>query len=245
MHMDGNQENQNNGQQQTELNPDLAGYPSVEALVAGYRASGNEAKKLRERTEALEQQLRQVYQPQYEPNARQAVPQRASNSPYDRLAEYGVPADAIKELVTTELQNALQPIADGFQARNTLLSRHSDYQKFESDVAMFIQSDPQLNQTYQRMFQSDPVGAMEYAFLKFGDSRRRSYQSNGDNPDAGAVHASIPSSRNGDARNLNTQPDAAVAAAYKRYVETGSSDAARDYAKARLRTVISDEFLNT
>lgn len=231
--------------QQQPLNPDLAGYPSVEALVAGYRASGGEAKKWREKAEALEQQTQQLYQAMAA-NPRQPVPQRTTNSPYDRLAEYGVPADAIKEVVATELQNALQPLSEGFQARNTLLSRYPDYTKFESDVAAFVQSDPQLNQTYQRMFAADPVGAFEYAFLKFGDSRRRQHSQNGPNgePVGEAVHASIPTARNGDARRQPSGANADIENAYKRFMETGTSAAAREYAKARLHNVISDEFLN-
>jgi len=227
--------------QEPPLNPDLAGYPSVEALVAGYRASGNEAKKLRERTAALEQQLQNVYQPAENP--RQAVPQRPQTA-YERLTEYGVPADAIREVVSAELQSALQPLAQGMQARNTLLSQYPDYTKFESDVATFIQSDPQLNQTYQRMFNADPVGAFEYAFLKFGESRRRSNPQTNGEVGADSIHASIPTVRNGDARRQGARTDAAVETAYKRYLETGSTEAAREYAKARLHTVITDEFLN-
>lgn len=239
-------EPQDPNQQQAPLNPDLAGYPSVEALVAGYRASGGEAKKWREKSEQLEQQVQTLYQAAVNP--RQAVPQRTSNSPYDRLAEYGVPADAIKEVVASELQQALQPLSEGFQARNALMSRYPDYTKFESDVAAFVQGDPNLNQTYQRMFAADPVGAFEYAFLKFGESRRRQHTQNGaanGEPAGDAVHASIPTARNGDARRQPAAQDAAIEAAYKRFMDTGSSEAARDYAKARLRTVISDEFLNS
>ena len=234
--------------QEPELNPDFAGYPSVEALVNAYRASGEEGKKQRTRADLLEQQLQSVVAV----NPRQDVPQRNGNgqftsaqSPYDQLSEMGVPVDALRQAIRAEVGEAFTPIAQGFQARGKLIAQHPDYTKFESDVAAYIQSDPELNQTYTRMFNADPVGAFEYAFLKFGDSRRRQSSTRESNGDTGEdrAHAAIPSNRSGDSRQPKSNDDA-VSAAYKRFQETGSSSAAREYAKARLKNVISDEFLN-
>lgn len=222
------------------LNPDLAGYPTTDALVKGYRESGNEAKRQRERAEAAEHAYQELIQSQANP--RPQIPTRSAR-PEDRLSEFGVPVDALDEYFEARMQKAFAPIAQGMSARTELLSQYPDYNKFEADVAAFIQSDPKLNQSYQRMFNADPLGAFEYAFLKFGDSRRRS---GGDYPSevpGEASHAQLPGSRNGDAmRQPQGSPN--VQRLYEEYQRTGSPNAAREYAKARLHTVITDDFLN-
>lgn len=228
------------------LNPDLAGYPTPEALVKGYRESGAEAKRWRDRAEELERVVadRALSEPQAAENPRASVRQR-STRPEDRLSEYGVPVDALGEYVAGKLQEAFAPIAQGMSARTELLSRYPDYNKFEADVATFIQSDSKVNQSYQRMFAADPAGAFEYAFLKFGESRRRS--SGGGEPDTRqeSAQAQIPSGRNGDSQRMPQGNSAELSRAWEEYQRTGSSDSARRYAKARLHNVISDEFLNS
>jgi hypothetical protein len=136
-----------------ELRPDLAGYPSVDHLVQGYRASSEEAKKWRDRALQLEQQA-----------PRQDIPQRQSN-PYDRLRDYGIPPEDLQEAVNMEIKKAFEPLARGFQARGQVVGKYQDYAKFEADVAQYIGADPELSDRYQRMFNADPAGAMEFAFL--------------------------------------------------------------------------------
>jgi len=230
------------GQQASEnLNPDLAGYPSVDALVKGYRESGNEAKRQRERAEQLEQQYQGLQQSLANP--RPQVPSRGTR-PEDRLSEFGVPVDALGEFVASKLQEAFAPLAQGMNARTALLSQYPDYNKFEADVAAFIQSDPKLNETYQRMFAAEPAGAFEYAFLKFGESRRRTAREGGQNGREESAQAQIPSGRTGDTQRMPQGNSADLQRAWEEYQRTGSKDAARAYGHARLRNVISDDFLN-
>jgi hypothetical protein len=224
------------------LNPDLMGYPTVDALVNAKRASDQEARRIHDENESLKTQLQYAYQPQANP--RQEVKQRST--PSDRLAEIGVPVDALSQYVGEELQKAFAPIAAGLNARNTVLAQYPDYNKFESDVAQFIQSDPGLNQTYQRMFSADPAGAFEYAFLKFGESRRRSANATdttGLMQEAG-VHAGIPMSRNGETRRTDTGDSANMQKLFEEYQRTGSKRAAEAYAHARLHGIVSDDHLN-
>lgn len=223
-----------------QLNPDLAGYPTVEALVAGYRNSSNEGKLQRERADKLEQLVTQQLQAQ---NERRNVPDRTKR-PEDRLTDYGVPVDALEELVQDRLQKAFAPIQNGLQARGHIASKHPDYLQFENDVAQFIETDPDMSQRYPKMFASDPAGAMEYAFLKFADSRRSTLTgANGNGSREGLADASIPSSRAGDGRRAPDQ-NSVIQDAFERWQKSGSPRDAEAYAKARLRTVISDDFLN-
>ena len=142
---------------QPQLNPDLAGYPSVDALVQGYRSSGEEAKRLREKADKLEGLVTQMWE-QQAANQR-SVPNR-SGRPEDRLTEFGVPVDALDEFVAGRVAKAFEPMARGMQARQTIVGSHPDYVQFEQDVANFIGNDPDLSQRYPRMFEADPAAAM-------------------------------------------------------------------------------------
>lgn len=224
---------------QPQLNPDLAGYPSVDALVQGYRSSGEEAKRLREKADKLEGLVTQMWE-QQAANQR-SVPNR-SGRPEDRLTEFGVPVDALDEFVAGRVAKAFEPMARGIQARQTIVGSHPDYVQFEQDVANFIGNDPDLSQRYPRMFEADPAAAMEYAFLKFSDSRRRSV-GNQTQAVGGSVDAAIPTSRTGEGRR-GPDSDQDIRDAFDRWQKTGSAQDAQAYARTRLRTAISDDFLN-
>ena len=231
----------NDNQSPLPLNPDLAGYPDVPSLVNGYRNSGAEAKRLREEVEKRDALLLQVVQ-NSAANQR-TVPDRRSSTPEERLTEFGVPVDAINDIITAGVNKALQPLMRGVNARGKVVSDHPDYVQFEAEVARFIENDSELAQRYPKMFEADPEGAMEYAFLKFGESRRRtSAPPNGDGRE-GMHDAAIPTSRAGEGRRAPTE-DQAVRDAFERFQKTGSTKDAAAFAKARLRSVIKDDFLN-
>jgi hypothetical protein len=221
--------------------PDLAGYPDTGSLVQGYRQSGAEAQRQKARADAAEQQLQALMTA----NQRQVPPQNHYD-PGAELETLGIPVRALDAYVENKVQGriaeAFGPIAAGFTARGKVLAEHPDYGKYEQDVASFINSDPQTAQAYNKMFNVDPVAAMEYAYLKFGDNRRRAAPSPNGSPEQ-AVHAAIPSARSGEARQ-GRDPGDNIRAAYERYQQTGSPRDAVAYAKARLKNVITDEFLN-
>ena len=220
---------------------DLAGYSSADDLVKAYRSSSDEGKRQRQRADQAEARSRELEQ-LVAASQRQSVPQRGD--PASRLADYGVPVDALDEYVNSRLAAAFEPIARGATARNAMLSSHPDYQKYEAEVAQFVNGDPNLSQSYQRMFSTDPVGAMEWAFFKFGDSKRAGTQGNGASSTqqaAARAEAQIPSSRSGDARTQPAaQADELLQRSWDHYQKTGDP---RAFAKARLRQVISEDFL--
>jgi hypothetical protein len=226
--------------------PDFAGYADADALAKGYRESGNEAKRQRDRAEAAERQLQQLLTV----NPRQDVTQRNGGTPYDRLRDLGVPPEDLREAVRMEagqmIQEAFTPIAQGFQARNQMLNQYSDYNKFEADVAKFISDDPDLSVRYPKMFNADPAAAMDYAFLKFGDSRRRSHKAApGGAEREAAAEARIPSSRGagGGGRPSTDGYDEAVNTAFQRWQQTGSRADGERFAKLRLNRAIPDSHL--
>lgn len=221
--------------------PDLAGYASVEDLVKAYRSSGDEAKRLKAERDSLAAQRAQWTVQQT---------QQAASEPADRLSEFGIPVDALERYVQQRVDQrvsaAFEPITRGLGARNSILSQYPDYSKYEADVARYLETDSHTQERYQRLFQVDPEGAMEFAFLKFGEAKRKETPGNGNgNPTPqrqARAEAQIPSARSGDARNQqqNGAGDL-VDRAWEHYQKTGDSKA---YAKARLRQVVSEDFLN-
>lgn len=235
--------------EQQPLNPDLMGYPSVEALVAAKRASDQEAQRLRERAnraDELEAQLSQAAQQAFAANPRQGVPDRSKPGYAQRLEALGVPPDDIRELVQDVarglVQEELQPIYQMGTARTQAMGKHKDYAQFEAEIGQWINSDPKRSETYARVFKADPVAAFDWAYYEFGSDRRKEY-GNGEPQPNGATHAAIPSQRSGDSRQQQFSADIGLEQAAQAYRENPSRLTAERYAKARLAGVITDEHL--
>lgn len=213
--------------------PDFAGYSSSEELARGYRASSAEAKRLAAENQRLQESWNAA-------NQRQDIPNRTR--PEDRLAEFGIPADALNDFVNERVGQALAPLARGFEARSRVLNEYPDYTKYEADVANFINSDPEFSQQYNRIFSADPAGAMQLAFLKFGENRRK----NAPTPSAPNAQemadASLPGGRQGDSRRTESSEQGEIEEAFKRYQASGSQRDAEAYAKLRIKQVIPDSF---
>lgn len=236
-------------QAQQPLNPDLMGYPSVEALVAAKRASDQEAVRLRERAnraDELEAQLAQAAQNAFAANPRQAVPDRSKPGWYNRIEAQGIDPEpimeAFREWGRQVVQEELQPIYQMGTARTAALGKHKDYAQFEADIGQWINSDPKRSETYAKVFKADPVAAFDWAYYEFGADRRKEY--GGGEPQAnGATHAQIPSQRSGDSRQQQFSADIGLEQAAQAYRENPSKLTAERYAKARLAGVVTDEHL--
>ena len=218
---------------------DLAGYNDIPSLVQGYRASSEEGKRQKQRADQLEQRIQQI-ESQF---TRQQVPTRAN--PADRLSEFGIPVDAIDELISERVargvQEAFGPIVKGASARNRIMTEYKDYTKYEADVAAYIAEDPQREKEYHEAFQQNPLMAMENAFLKFGEAKRASTPNGAEPQRKARAEAQIPSARQGDARTLpNSDPADLASRTWEHYQKTGDP---RAYAKARLGQIIKDDFL--
>lgn len=238
--------------QQQPLNPDLMGYPSVEALVAAKRASDQEAQRLKERAnraDELEAQLAQAAQNAFVANHRQDVPDRSKPGWYQRLEEHGVPPEFIREAIREEarglVQEELAPIYQMGQARTQAVAKHKDYAQFEAEIGQWINSNPKRAETYAKVFRADPVAAFDWAYYEFGADRRQQYQAGngGEPPTNGVEHAQIPSQRAGDSRQSQFNADIGLEEAARAYRERPSRATAEAYAKKRLRGIVTDEHL--
>ncbi len=226
--------------------PDLMGYPSVDALRDAKIASDREAKRLAE-------ELRQERAVRYAAeNQRQSVPQRGARHWTDQLVDLGVDPNPIREGIREESQQlinqAFGPITKGLQARQEMLAEDPEWAKYESDVAVWVQSDEKRKARYEALFSADPTGANQWAGMGWAKSQqkngkvaegvtRRSMREE-------SAHAAIPTERSGESRR---RPDEEVdlAEARKQVHDTGRSPAAVErYARLRLKQAIPDGFLN-
>lgn len=216
--------------------PDLAGYPSVEALAQAYRQSGAEAKRLKAEADAYRQRVDELQRP--------AIPQRPR--PEEYFQQIGVEPDQLQALVDQRLNQALAPITRGFEARNRVVARMPDYSKHEAEIAQWIQEDPARADAYNRAFMGgDPALAMEWAALSYSHEKRKSTRNARDDQQQDAAHGAIPTNRQGDSRRSpNEGYDAAVNKARERYEQTGSRQDAESYARLRLHKIVSEEHLN-
>ena len=222
--------------------PDLAGYPDLPTLVQGYRASSEEGKRQRERADKAEALLREMLSNGDAANPRQDVPDRRAAAPEDRLTEFGVPADAVRELVDARVNAALEPITRGVQARQRMVERVPHYEKFEGEILQFLRGDPARWRQFSGLYGSDPEAALQWGVDSFASHEINAFsvgQLLGTN---GSADAAIPTTRSGDGRRAPSQ-GAAIQEAFERFQKTGSQQDAMAFAKARLKSVIPDAFL--
>lgn len=217
----------------------------LEAKLALIERRYNESSEEGKRLARLNQQL----QAQAFETPRQDVPQR--NTAGQRLTEYGIPVDALDEYIHAKanalVEEKFAPIVKGMQARQTMVGRYKNYAKFESQVGELINTDAEFAQTYNRVFQADPAAAMELAYFKVGEVERRS---RGNRPQSQPeleeeqAEAQIPSQRSGDARRNPGAKDVAIEQARDTYRKNPNRGTAEALFRARMKTVISDDFLN-
>lgn len=217
--------------------PDLAGYPSVEELARAYRASSDEGKRQRQRADELERQFQQA-------QMQSQRPQDQGDDPVRTLRDFGIPVEALDRYVENRVRERVTegfaPIVNGMTARPRVMSEFPEYGKYEADVASYVGGDPGLSQRYQQMFSTDPQGAMEWAFMRFGEHQRRNAPKGENRQAEERAEARIPSSRT--VSNSNPTGDQnQVSEAADHYRKTGDPMA---YFKARMRQVVPDSFLN-
>lgn len=103
-------------------------------------------------------------------------PAPAAPDPFmEALEEAGIPVQALtsyvqrtaREAAIPAAQEQVMPIVAGSQARAVAARTLPNFDNRENLVADFIQGTPELDIRYRRMFQADPLGAMEWAFAQY------------------------------------------------------------------------------
>ena len=210
----------------------------LDRVKRDYANSSSEAKRLKQERDFFEQQSAQFTRP------------APSQDPFQRLRDEGWPVDsllpAIERIAEQKAAARFDPIVKGLEARGKVLSQNPDYGQHEAQADAFINGDPELSALYGDMLKVNPVAAMDYKFLKYGEAQRKANLE----PTNGAVNktsradAQIPSSRSGEKRNQNGGDDTAdvFKAAMSDFQKTRNPRAAEAAFRAKLRNAIPDSF---
>ena len=229
---------------------DYAGRKDLDDLRQAYRSSGTEAVRQKQRADLFEQEVSRL---QSAANPRPDQRPRYEES----LETLGLPLGDLDAFVSSRVeravQGALQPIVQQLEgtgrARQHMLTNYGpDFVKFEQDLAQYLQSDPQVQNTYTSLFKADPAGAVEWGFLRLADARRRAHPQgepgNGPEPDPTQQHARVPSAGGGGPTRPRTEPQwDAAREAWEAFQKEPSRQNAERYACIRLGMVYSEDFL--
>src|SRR5262245_21027075 len=151
----------------------------------------------------------------------------------ERLTEFGIPVDAVKGVVLEQL-GAVQAV------QNSTVGRW--VQQNDAQIASYLQRHPDVAGAVGRMMSADAGGAVEFLAMKMAQESGRAPARSGLEGRSGL----LPMPGEPFVSDPATSPPAdELAAAFEDFQRTGSRRAAERYAHARLRTVVSDEHLNS
>jgi hypothetical protein len=167
-------------------------YRSPEELERGYTELQTVSNQTYQRLQDLEQRFASIER------VNPADQMASRRDPLEALNEVGVPADAIMELVNRGVQNYIQPMMRAQDARQTVSNEYPDFEQHENNVANYLNGNPPLKQRYERMFQVDPTGAMEWAFQTY---QRKAQAPDQGIPDQSRREAALPQSFGSPDRN--------------------------------------------
>ncbi len=169
-------------------------YKNEDELERGYTNLFSEGQKLVGRINELEAQLnaRQSVDPYGDRVAERTSPADRSagrQDPYEVLETAGVPVKEFREAILREVrqgvQQEIQPLFQGAQARQMVSQDYPEFSQFEGELAQFVESNPALKQRYTRAYQTDPEVALKWVYGEF--QKTRSTPMNPNNSAAGDV----------------------------------------------------------
>lgn len=153
---------------ETTEKPDLAGYDSVESLVAGTYASRKEAKRLAQRVAELETVV-----------TRSAPGSAAERRALDEIDALGLPAETFRAAVRDEARAIvaaeLAPMLNANAAVQNMRTNNPDFAEFESDFNQWLSDNPSVSSDYQEATAGKSAAAaalaLEGVFAQFARAR--------------------------------------------------------------------------
>lgn len=139
-------------------------YKTIADWENATRQSEQEASRLARENVEKDQRLQAM-----EAFLRQANPVNGTpaRDPLDELSDIGIPKDILQRAVQAEARSEatkmLRPLLEGAQARQAMTQKFKDYESHEQEIMGYVASDPQRQASYNRMFQEQPLQAMEWA----------------------------------------------------------------------------------
>lgn len=204
-------------------------YKTPEDLEQGYWESQREAMRIMAENQALKQAQQQ--------------PRAPAPQPLAPLEDYGIPPHVIQaaidaavqaqvaQQVDQKFQQAFAPMVQGMSARTNVARRYPDFETQAPKISEHIGSDPSLTERYNRMSQSDPEMAMEWAYLEYARSAKP--QTAAESPTNGALPKGGPAQR-----VVPGQDNREELARARQYYEVMKDP--RPYLRARFKDMIPD-----
>jgi hypothetical protein len=149
-----------------------------------------------------------------------------SNTYREELEGIGVPP----ELVERMIDEKFKALGEALSAMQVMEQRHPGFQAHAPAIGRFIESDPRLKSSYDRMSAADPAGALEWAGMKYRQAHGGSFPQSESPPQRPEMPPIVPGGNS--AGQLFTDDIMADRERRMRYI------------KMRLKQAIPDSFLN-
>ncbi len=147
-------------------------YETLEDWETATRHSEQEGARLANRVRELEAAQQQLAQEQQRVNPSEA---RARRDPREALNEFGVPADAVGELVQQQIAEYFAPRLAVEQAIGAVTQRRPEFGRYRADVDTWLAGHPDVHQRYNEVVSSNPQlaeMAVDWVFDRFTEDRR-------------------------------------------------------------------------
>lgn len=141
-------------------------YDNPEELEKGYRNSAEETQRIIARERLKDQEIASLKM-QIQGRVNPAEQSASRRNPVDDLTEAMVPVDALGAFVQSKIAEAFEPIARGMAARTAVGNEYKDFSEVEGELNTYLAANPEFNERYQRMLQSDAEGAMELLYHRW------------------------------------------------------------------------------
>jgi len=177
-------------------------YATIEDWEQATRHSEQEGARLANRVRELEAATQQYEQQRVNPTE-----SRARRDPREALNEFGVPADAVGELVQQQIAEYFAPRLAVEQAIGAVTQRRPEFGRYRNDVDTWLAGHPDVHQMYNEAVSSNPQNAamaLEWVFDRFSEDRKNAAPAPTNAPNL--ADAGMPTSQGSGGRPVeNTQ----------------------------------------
>jgi hypothetical protein len=229
----------------TPVEPATGGLRDVKGLIFGkYKTEADAQQGFGELLATLGERNRQLAEMQARISQVEGVMARVNpppeqKNPYQELAEQGIDPSPIDRLLTAKLQEFVGPLVAGARADEQVAATYPEFPQAKPMVRKFLNDRPELSQRYDVMWRQDPVGANEWAFLRWQREAGAPPAGPPAPPEPGKGDAALPGT-SGSARSVPDDRQERLNNALEYYQRFGNES---PLVHERLRGIVTDEHL--
>lgn len=160
-------------------------YKSLEAADEGYSELLSTLSSRSQENDILKSKISAYEQVLLE---QQQLQQPMQENPLQKLVESGIDPDVLLSVIGQAVKAELAPVQAGIQAQSQFEFEHPEYRNVQPEVAQFVGNDPRMVGRFNKMYQTDPYGAMEWAYDRYREVKQKTpAKSAADNPSKAAL----------------------------------------------------------